>query len=588
LINVLFMSFGTLHAFLTRSSYHVIINQAMRCIVLLLVFLLFCGSAFSQAVISASPVESDEYFSRLMAVNDKLYFVVQYSNDPDAGAALWKTDVNRTDAVLIKNFRKINSLTNYRGTLFFVADDDVSGDELWKSNGTPEGTTRVKDINPGIAGSTLSGFSISNGILYFTAVDGVHGRELWKTNGMTAGTGLVKDIMRVVGSSNPRALVDVNGTLFFSANDGIIGYELWRTDGTTTGTHLVKDLTPGYKVSSAPASLINKNGILIFTAVNAITGRELWRSDGSQAGTFLIKDIRPGTVSSNASQLTLVDSTIYFSADDGQHGLELWKSDGTTAGTNLFVDLTPGPGSNTAYTTPHLVELTSVNHKLYFLAVTPGPSFYEFSQSLWVSDGTEAGTRRLTLFSDASFSFIIAYITEFKSAAFFVAATEGEHLDLWRSNGTVRNTTPVITDVAERYSYLVRLTRVGNYLYYIGHENLNRTDGTAAGTITITGIEPTPEREVTIAHAKFMEEQQSLKVATFPAPFDLQFNLKVTGSNRTFYNVRINDLYGAEIRSSQLSTNVNYSLGEHWPPGFYVMTIAIGDTTITRRIFKNR
>ncbi|MBC7821592.1 MAG: hypothetical protein IAG10_32300, partial [Planctomycetaceae bacterium] len=40
-------------------------------------------------------------------------------------------------------------MTNINGTLFFTANDGVTGAELWKSDGTPAGTTLIRDIRPG-------------------------------------------------------------------------------------------------------------------------------------------------------------------------------------------------------------------------------------------------------------------------------------------------------------------------------------------------------------------------------------------------------------------------------------------------------
>ena len=37
--------------------------------------------------------------------------------------------------------------------LFFVADNNVNGRELWKSDGTPAGTVMVKDIKQGSGSS---------------------------------------------------------------------------------------------------------------------------------------------------------------------------------------------------------------------------------------------------------------------------------------------------------------------------------------------------------------------------------------------------------------------------------------------------
>lgn len=120
--------------------------------------------------VSTSSVGSDEYFKLLTPVNHKLYFVVQ-SNEDGGGVGLWKTDANRSNAVLVRNFRNIVTLINFKGNLFFIADDGKSGNELWKTNGTIEGTILVKDIRPGMEGSDASSLTNANGNLYFVASD---------------------------------------------------------------------------------------------------------------------------------------------------------------------------------------------------------------------------------------------------------------------------------------------------------------------------------------------------------------------------------------------------------------------------------
>jgi len=70
------------------------------------------------------------------------------------------------------------------GVLYFSASDGTSGTELWKSNGTAEGTVLVKDIYPGTSGASPNSSSPSyltnvNGLLYFGANNGTNDRELW-------------------------------------------------------------------------------------------------------------------------------------------------------------------------------------------------------------------------------------------------------------------------------------------------------------------------------------------------------------------------------------------------------------------------
>ena len=74
----------------------------------------------------------------------------------------------------------------------------------------------VKDINP-LTGSSNPSNSIAIGTtLYFTANDGVSGVELWKSDGTAAGTVRVKDIRSGTSSSSPDLLTNVSGTLFLS------------------------------------------------------------------------------------------------------------------------------------------------------------------------------------------------------------------------------------------------------------------------------------------------------------------------------------------------------------------------------------
>jgi ELWxxDGT repeat protein len=188
-------------------------------------------------------------------------------------------------------------LVAVNGTLFFTATDGVTGFELWKSDGTEAGTVRVKDIWPGSDGSFplfVGALVDLNGTLFFAADDGVTGVELWKSDGTEAGTARVKDIVpNPGGSSGPQRLVDVNGTLFFTASDGVTGVELWKSDGTEAGTLRVKDIRSGLD-GSLPISLVDMNGTLFFTAHDGVTGFELWKSDGTEAGTLRVKDIWPG------------------------------------------------------------------------------------------------------------------------------------------------------------------------------------------------------------------------------------------------------------------------------------------------------
>lgn len=267
------------------------------------------------------------------------------------------------------------------GPLIFRVDDGVNGEELWRSDGTPQGTQLLLDINPGPGGSDLSDddrdYAVNTSIVYFRAWDPVNGDELWASDGTSANTALVKDIRPGSDGSSPHDLCMVNGMLYFIADDGAGSNGLWKSDGSASGTVFVAP------VSNAN-ELVNLAGTLYFIAEQiGGAGVELWSSDGTAPGTVMVKDIWPGAASSMPHLLTvsMLDQLVYFIADDGITGPELWKSDGTEEGTALVRDINPGPSgcSTTA--------LVAMDNVLFFDA-NDGTHGLE----LWRSEGTPITT----------------------------------------------------------------------------------------------------------------------------------------------------------------------------------------------------
>ena len=230
----------------------------------------------------------------------------------------------------------------------FAATDDALGEELWASDGSESGTRLLADIRPGPHGGlsrpfgdfSAEGpprtFAALDATVVLVADDGPHGAELWVTDGTPLGTGLLRDIYPGDYPSTPRSFARLGARILFSAESELEGRELWATDGTYPGTVLLKDVAPG-PASSSPDDLVVQDGVLYFSAWTPGYGREAWKSDGTPAGTVRITDVAPGALSSSPQRFARAGSRLYFSATDQVHGYELWaiSDDGSVP---LFLD----------------------------------------------------------------------------------------------------------------------------------------------------------------------------------------------------------------------------------------------------------
>jgi ELWxxDGT repeat protein len=97
--------------------------------------------------------------------------------------------------------------------------------------------------------------------------------------------------------------------------------------------------------------------------------------------TALVSDIIPGPQSSQPADLTAAGKLLFFTADDGVHGRELWRSDGSVAGTFRLTGIDSGVNCS------FVDDLTAVGSTVFFAATN-----VDTGQELWMSDGSTNGT----------------------------------------------------------------------------------------------------------------------------------------------------------------------------------------------------
>ena len=288
----------------------------------------------------------------------------------DGSSASLVLDIRAAGGSSPKEFTAVDA-----STAVFSATDDSNGTELWKTDGTPGGTSMLRDIYVG------GGYGLPRNLVrvgsrvFFTARDGaessdVFDEELWITDGTAAGTRKVK-VVRLDGSSSISNMTSAGTRLFFTAVDWDHGSELWTSDGTEAGTTLVDDLTPG-SASTIITIIGTVPGRVIFTFDHAATGREPWVSDGTAAGTFMLQDIETGEVGSDPGAGATLDGKLYFVAATAEQGRELWVTDGTPGGTMLADDVVDGPRSSEPQ------DLAAAADRIFFSAAHP-----QFGREVW-------------------------------------------------------------------------------------------------------------------------------------------------------------------------------------------------------------
>lgn len=417
------------------------------------------------------------------------------------GEELWASDGTESGTRLLKKLTFESAYDTWlkpgaAGVYFTVGrGTDEDEEETWFSDGTPEGTRlvsrhwvlypdqleevqgrlvfrdddglfaatadpdQVQELLPASADLDFFLLKVGDRLLFGAGLDGFD-RELWSTDGTPAGTRVVVDLCpgSCRGLAGRPSLWP--GGILFSGPDG----NLWTSDGTAQGTRRLTRMPAGHELHAYDEPRAARLGDRLFFGANSDYGSELWVSRGPD-DTRLVTNIAGDGPGSDPEDLLALGDRLFFTACDGFERT-VWRTAGEPGSTASLGSATGGQCG--FYEEPD--EIAAAGGQVFFR---------KEDGSLWRTDGTAAGTRRLA-------SSVFPGLTEFQGRLVFAVQQE-EGYGIWRTDGTAAGTQKML-DSPSGAGFPQYLTGLGPDLYFAAYDltdnktGIWRSDGTLAGT----------------------------------------------------------------------------------------------------------
>ncbi len=356
-----------------------------------------------------------------------------------------------------------------------------AGRELYRTDGTPEGTYLVKDIETDpweLRTSDPAFFAKAGQWTILTATTVTDGKELWTTSGTPESTTRLVDL--VPGSGSPQLLAPDNppatGDFVFLGTSPTGGTGVWRTDGTPAGTVFVAPFGSSLGLSSPIIPVAARwcgATLYILTRQNEGSGFSvtLWAYDAPAGSLAFLKDFFTVSEAGRQTPLYEVGGKLRFAIDDTHTGPEWWTSDGTVETTRQlgpFFTATAHHPSNPSF-------LGNLGEHTLFRASRKG------RMGLWITDGRETQ--------------LLAYIqaggvTEWNGKGYFMGESSLESR-IWVTDGTPGGTHPLISMQISANRGIIPVPFAGGFFFngYTaeGEQGFWFSDGTAAGTRRLSG-----------------------------------------------------------------------------------------------------
>lgn len=396
--------------------------------------------------------------------------------------ALWVSDGTTLGTHALKTFpagqlpgadARVTQLASTGSLLFFTAGDAPAGNELWVSDATVEGTRRVADLTPGPASSSLTGLTPLGAVLVFfrhlpVAPPEVARSELWRSDGTPEGTRRVVPL--VPGGAVEWRTARVGDGLLFFVSDVDGGVQAWRTDGTLTGTRVVASF-PAEDGGYVPMEMGAAGERAFFSMFNAEGSTSIWVTDGTSDGTrdlfTLPSDGR------TARMLTVVGDALYFSLVEPESQLlTLYTLDLGGLEEPVEVATLPNPHASEGEAAPLVTHFARAGDRLFFELFIGSSGATPRDTQLWVTDGTSQGTKLLRRPLSVSDEYSSPIVAADDQDVFFASHSDETGVEPWVTDGTpggtrlLRDLRPGVPN-----TYPLHYTRVAERMYFTAFDD---------------------------------------------------------------------------------------------------------------------
>ena len=337
---------------------------------------------------------------------------------------------------------------------FFVAENEL-GTEVWRTDGTSEGTRIVRDIVPGPGSSWPGNLVGTNERAFFIA-----NNQLWASDGTNEGT-ILLEVGEVIGINGSAALIRQSSSLFLS-------------DGTEAGTNAVE--FEGLPLRMSLIAPVSAGEDYMIFAAGDLESPTIYRIDTTSGEVTRLLDL---PVSNGIDFIENGDTLIVRSVLRETGLTTLWgvPLNDPDSAVVLLVDRQ----------FPDRPDLMEVSGGFFYFSFSKDGQQTEF----WRTDGTQNGTVPLLTFPEVRDLTFHEMTAGENGELFFALSTADSGLELWRSDGTPAGTGLLVDSLpGDGDGFPHDLLYHGGKLWFIANNEdgqfLFTSDGTAEGTTPVT------------------------------------------------------------------------------------------------------